>query len=141
MWPLHFCHHLFCAFCLVDFHHACVQTSTSRRIYNPMQISATDIREDANNSHNVTWCKYLSNNVCKAAEQTSQMDFGLCGSFSLMHFFVCVLVVQKVDLFWCRFCTRITIVPEMSPLDHCPFASIGSIFLVLFQHHVDPFDS
>ena len=119
---VHFCQHHFSALCLVDLQPACVQTSTSRRIYNPMQTSGTDIRENVKNTHSVTWCKYISNNVCKAVEQTSQMEFGLCGSFSLMHFYVLVLVVQKMDLFSCRFCTRITIVLEMYPLDHCPFA-------------------
>ena len=55
----HFRHHLFSVFCWVDLQLAFVQTSTYHRIYIPIQIYRTGIREDAN-SHRVIRCKYLS---------------------------------------------------------------------------------
>ena len=95
---LHFCHHPSSAFHLVVPQPTGAEMCTLCRICIPFRTFETDIREDAN-THNAILCKYLSRIVCTAVDWSSQTDTCLWSSFYSMHFYLLVLVAQRVERF------------------------------------------
>ena len=93
---LHFCHHPSSAFCWVVPQPSSAEMSTLCRIYIPFPTNRIHIREDAN-SHKVIQCKHLSRSICTAGDWTYQTGFCLWGSLFSTHFFLLVLVAQRME--------------------------------------------
>ena len=95
---LHFCHHPF-SFCWVDLKPACVQTITYRRIYNRIRLKGSTF------GRMPIVTKWFGANTFQVifARLSSELPRWTPASevlFPSMHFYLVVLVVQRVVRFW-----------------------------------------
>ena len=90
-------HMLFSAFYSVVPQPSCANEQLSPNLHPDSDSQNWHSRRCHN--HKGIWCRNLWSNLCTAVERTSQMDSGLRGSFSSMHFYLLVLVVQRVVRF------------------------------------------
>ena len=89
-----------------------MQTSTNHQICILIPICRIDIREDANNNK-VIWCKNFQEVFAQLSIELPRLASAPDVSFSSVHFYLFVLVVQRVwSGFSCRFRTLILVLPE-----------------------------